>query len=601
MNITLAEKEQFVSSPPRFQLDPPGESPFEAIPSALVISSKGSYQFDWIENQNEQRNPKGGTLFDAIVSKSRIEAERSPSNPHVRANYALALMNSGNLLAAAKEFEAVLEKSPQHFMSLANLARIRSFQERFNDAELLYEKLMSLYPKELSPLVNLSYVLFRIGKLDRAAAILNQAIELDPDAAFPRYLMAVSDLKLSRPQDAIKHLRVAVRADVRSPATYQTLGVAYMMAGDSRAAARAFKTALSLAPDMREGVHSLANVLRQEEKIDELIEVLSVYLLRQPADIQAREILSDAYSQNKQYPFARLQLTEALRYVVGDDEHSRQLRARLLNNIGVCFDRLGDIDNTIIWVQKSVTTDQKSYSIPHLNLARLHLRKRQFGLALQALDTCRKFFPQNRQIPEVHASILVEQERQDEAINLLRDVVASGKTTAAIYANLGFYLANFNERWDEACQVMSEGLNLYPNSPEIINNLAYVQLMSGRPVEARKTLAMIEIDAKNVKPENRVALTATWGLLHLWEGELALGKDYYIRAEQLAREMNRKDLVPTVRQKMHLELAKAFLRHHLLVDAQAEIANGLSIKDGRPDFARELLSLADNTSTSSHD
>src|SRR5258706_199722 len=238
MNITLVEKEQFVSSPPRFQLDPPGESPFEAIPSALVISSKGSYKFDWIENQSEQRNPKGGTLFDAIVSKSRIEAERSPSNPHVRANYALALMNSGNLLAAAEEFETVLEKSPQHFMSLANLARIRTFQERFNDAELLYEKLMSLYPKELSPLVNLSYVLFRIGKLDRAAATLNQAIELDPDAAFPRYLMAVSDLKLSRPHDAIKHLRVAVRADVRSPATYQTLGVAYMMAGDNRNSTR---------------------------------------------------------------------------------------------------------------------------------------------------------------------------------------------------------------------------------------------------------------------------------------------------------------------------------------------------------------------------
>jgi len=83
-----------------------------------------------------------------------------------------------------------------------------------------------------------------------------------------------------------------------------------MMAGDAKAAARAFKTALSLAPDMREGVHSLANVLRQEKKIEELIEVLSVYLLRQPADIQAREILSEAYSQNKQYPLARLQLTE---------------------------------------------------------------------------------------------------------------------------------------------------------------------------------------------------------------------------------------------------------------------------------------------------
>jgi len=49
------------------------------------------------------------------------------------------------------------------------------------------------------------------------------------------------------------------------------------------------------------------------------------------------------------------------------------------------------------------------------------------------------------------------------------------------------------------------------------------------------------------------------GLLYLLGGDLALGRDFYLRAESMAIDQSRGDLVKAVRQKMHLELAKAFL------------------------------------------
>jgi len=583
-----SEKEQFVFSPPQFQLEPPGKSPFEAMPATSVISLKGLFDMNWVENPTEHAISKAEGILDDILARSRFDAERFPSDAQAHANYAVALMNRGNLDEAADEFSMALRLSPRHFMSLGNLARIRTLQGRFDDAEKIYEELSAMYPTELSALVNLSYILLRTGRLEKAASILNKALEIDADAIFPRYLMAISLLTLGKSHEAIKHLRFAARTEVRSPAIHQALGVAYVMAGDTRGAVRSFKTALTLAPDMKEAVHALANVLLQHGNIESLIELLAAYLEKRPDDVTAREILAEAYSQDKQYAPARLQLTTALRHV---HESDRKLRAKLLNNVGSCFDRQGDSEKAAQWIERSIAVDPAFDAVPYLNLARLHLRNRQFVQAWRILESCKELFPENHETPEVQALVLVEQKRYDEAIELLRDEVATGKAIPGSYGDLGWYLTDFRHNLDEARKIMYEGLKRYPKAPNIINNLAYALLMEGHPGEAREVLMSLRIDEKKARLEDKVALTATWGLLHLWEEDLAEGKHYYELAEEMAHESPRTDLSATVRQKMHLELAKAFLRHRDYALARTEIARGLAIRKGREVYEDELASL----------
>ena len=119
--------------------------------------------------------------------------------------------------------------------------------------------------------------------------------------------------------------------------------------------------------------------------------------------------------------------------------------------------------------------------------------------------------------------------------------------------------------------------------------------MNGHPTEARKVLTSLKINEKKIRAENRVTLTATWGLLYLWEGDIAKGKEYYEQAEEMAHGLFRNDLLAAVRQKMYLELAKASLRHHDLVAAKREIAKGLAVKGGRALFEMELISLQEET------
>jgi tetratricopeptide (TPR) repeat protein len=386
------EKEQFVLSPPQFRLESPKESPFEALPATSVTSLQGSFRLSWVENEVEIGMPRAQGILDDIVMRSRLDAERFPSDAFVHSNYGLALMHRGLLEESAKEFLAAVQLSPRHFMSLANLARIRTLQGQFDEAEAIYKELSTAYPNELSPLVNLSYIHLRTQKFDEATRILQSAIRIDYEAIFPRYLMAVSLLMLGKAHEAIGHLRIATRSEVRSPALYQTLGVAYLMAGDSKGAVRSFKTALTLAPDMKQAVRALANVLLEQNHTESLIELLSAYLEKHSDDIRAREILSEAYWRRREYPSARLQLVAALRQL-HDVKGSEPQRASLLNNAGACFDRLGDSDAAVQWITRSIQLCPTFDPVPYQNLGRILLRKGQFTQACQILEKCKTKFP----------------------------------------------------------------------------------------------------------------------------------------------------------------------------------------------------------------
>jgi tetratricopeptide (TPR) repeat protein len=600
ITTTLPEKEQFLSSLPQFQFEPSGQNPFEAMPPTTVVSSKGSFEMNWIEHPIAIGVSKAEQILDEILSRSRADVVRFPSSAQVRANYALALLNRGNLDEAAEEFLAALKISPQHFMSLASLARVRTLQGRFNDAGEIYEELTRIYPTELLPLVNLSYVLFRIGNFDEAAETLKRAIQIDGDAALPRYLMAVSLLRLRRPHEAITHLRVAARTDVRSPAVYQALGIAYVMAGDTKSAVRSFRTALTLAPDLKEGVHALANVLFERRDTQELIGFLSPYLERRPEDIVAREMLSKAFVEEKNYGQARAQLTTALRYIVDDGESDRKLRAQILNNIGFCFHRQGDDDQAIHWIERSIAVHPTFGATPYLNLVRLHARRRQFGPSLRVLESGEKIFPENHEIREARIVLATSQEKYAEAFDLIRHEIATGEATANTYGFYLWYLTEYEGRPDEALRAASELYAKYPDAPNKINQIAYALLMSGRSEEARLVLMSSERE-KKADPgiEGNVTLTATWGLLGLWEGDIESGRQYYELAARLALSSLQKNLPAMVQQKMHLEMAKAFLRNGDRVSAKAEIENGLEIQDGLSIYEKQLRSLSEQMSSAS--
>jgi serine/threonine protein kinase len=157
----------------------------------------------------------------------------------------------------------------------------------------------------------------------------------------------------------------------------------------------------------------------------------------------------------------------------------------------------------------------------------------------------------------------------------------------------GSLLTDLKHDFESACRVAEEGLERYPLSPLLMNNLAYSLLMGGQTEKARRVLESVPRGVRTRRLDTPTVLAATWGLLYLWEGRVEKGKEQYKAAELLARESRQLELPNTVRQKMHLEIARAYLRQQDISAAKVEISRGLSVRGGRDIYAQDLEALRD--------
>jgi Flp pilus assembly protein TadD len=602
-NTLSSTADEVVRSTTEFQLDPPEEGPLAVVSRSTLTKGKESFDFSWSDVQVTPTGNRAQFILEDIRNRCERDARRFPNDANVLSNYGMALLNLGSVDEAVATFHRALAVSPKHFISLASLARIRTSQGRFDEAESLYEQLHASNPKNAFPLVNAAYIELRRNNVAKARELLLRAISVDGSAVLPRYVMALVLLSLRQPKDAISQLRAAVRINVRAFALHQALGVAYLMAEDPKGAERSFRMALALAPDKQNAVRALSNVLLQHRQFGPLSSLLGEYLEKSQDDAGARELLACALIEQKQFTAARRQLQAALKSLPEGGSDIRQQKSRILNNLGVCEDGEGKLDPAGKLFMESIESSPAHDILVRHNLVRVRMRQNQFGEAHEILETCRDSAPGNHDTEELEGTLLAIEKEFAEAIALLTPEIQSGAATEGSYALLSGLLADEERRPEEGLKIASEGLKRYPLSMLLTNNLAYTLLMSGQAQEARRVLESMPRNARSIRLDTPSALAATWGLLFLWEGDLEKGRDEYKRAEQLASGILPANLPAIVRQKMHLEIARAHVRQREFTKAKVEISRGLNVKKGRESYREDLdkLLIALETSLEARD
>ena len=591
-------EKQLVLSPRQFQMEPP-ENPLVTMAPSTATSSDDRFTWTWVERSAESNETRTIGILEDILSRCHRDAIRFPKSSHARMNYGVALLNQGRLEEAEEELWAASKLMPRNPLITASLARVRILQGRLTEAEQLYEKLALDNPKEMASFANLAYIALRREDLDKATEILGRAISVDDSAILPRFLMAIVLLKKGNPTEAIRNLRVAAQTEVRLPSLHQALGVAYTIAGNTEKAIKSYKTALSLSPNMKNAVRALSNVLIQRGETESLIELLVPYLSRVPDDVSARERLAEAYLKQGQYASAREHYLTAMQSLSINALGFAKQRAGFMNNIGVCFEYQRDDKQALSWFTRAIETNASFEIIQYHNLAKLYIREGQFGKASKLLEVCEENFPDSDETIELQMLILIKQSKYREAVDLLNSELQRGRSTPRIYAHLGWLLTDINHDLVRGHEILTRGVTLFGWTPELTNNLAYTLLISGRPSEARAVLEGAPPKSKNDHIENDVALTATKGLLYLWEGDLNRGKSLYREAEILAQKSRERHLPEVVKQKMHFELAQYYLRTADIKAAKTEVARGLDVKNGRDFCERELIALRDRCAATS--
>lgn len=577
---------------PQFTVGVPRVNPLAANSILSLTKGVGGVDLDSIGEFKDQEAVDNETLLSRMIDRSRREVERRPDSARSHTNLGIALLNAGQVEAARIEFETALRTSPKHYIASTSLARIEVEVGNFDRAEQIYTEIQAHYPKNATPLVSLAQIAMKRHDWLGAERLFKKAIQMGHRAVTARYNLAMVCLKLGKGREAISLLRSVARDEVRAPFIYEGLGAAYALGGDLRRAAVAFKSALSLSPSSQNAVRGLAKVLLDLGSTEEATELLVDHLEKLPNDHEARQLLAKAYGRRKQFRSAAAQLIHAFTELDAGENTSLGLKARLANNIGAFFLNEGDVKQAWIWLTRSLAIAPDYEPIPYQNLARIYIQRHEFNQALATLEQCRKRFRDNQTTALLTAGTLVRQGFYDEAIRQFEPFIASGNAAPELYADLGRIFIDVKGDYISALRVLKEGYEKFSNDPAVVNNLAYTYLMSGEAQAARPILESFQpVQDPDQDARRSVALTATWGLLHIVEGELELGRRFYKEAERVAAAEGDKELARTVLQKMFLELARANVKTGEYAAARKYVQQGISIHQASDFYERDLRSI----------
>ena len=554
-------------------MNAPASDLFIAAGPIDVVKSDDHIHLKWREPSYHVRTHEAENFLGEAVARSRRDVDKHPDSPRSRMNLGVALMNADQVDEAIVEFESALRIDPSQYAALAHLVTARLRRGEVDQAERLAASLRQEFPADSVGPIMLACIAVRHGQSEQAVAALEDAIRLDQKSPLPRYLLGMVLMALDKESKAIAQLKAATRLDPYSPVFQRGLGVVYAVHGDLKRAVRAFKTSLALDPYAVESVCGLAKILIEQGDAESVIQLLSDYLSGRGDDRVVQELLAQAYRTQQQFVEMRRHLLQALRSLEGDESPEAVTeRARLMNNVGVACLSHNDLGMAEQWFRKSLNL------VPHpaafQNLHEVCLKLNDANSVRRVIDQWLENCPQDDDVQVLAAVNHAEDGDRERGIRELRELIERGVVTPRVFSALGALLSDDEGRLDEALVVVREAHERCPEETGILNNLAYVHLMRGEPSEAHKVLKNVNVEDR----KNSVYLTATWGLLKLWEGDLSEAVESYNSAAQLARSLGRRRLAQTARQKMHLELARHYLRVGDRPKAAIEARKGLLIR-----------------------
>lgn len=193
--------------------------------------------------------------------------------------------------SAAGYLEQALDREKPHPRVLELLSRIRSDQERFDDAAELYELGREKFPQSIAWLKGLAAAYLKSGNDDKLKSVLIELSRRDADNFSIRKKLAEMSLAKQEFQAARDHARSALHVDVLDADIHRILATAHVELGKHGPAIREFQVGLQLQPDDVPMQFGLAKAFFKSGKKVEARKTVTDLLLQEPDHAEAIELL----------------------------------------------------------------------------------------------------------------------------------------------------------------------------------------------------------------------------------------------------------------------------------------------------------------------
>ena len=355
-------------------------------------------------------------------------------------------------------------------------------------------------------------------------------------------------------EEALEAYEKTLLCDEESEYIMRKLAVLFIKMDLKENAAKLLEQIVSKNPQDTENRILLANVFNSQGKIDEAV---SIYkdLLEIKEDHDTLLMLGTLYAQNKEYDkaqkilnrlilleddsylghyyLARLYL-ELQYYDKAASSYERALELnwseRLAFEVAEFFENRQEYEKAIL-IYNKIIGEGESVDMAKTRLVNIYLTIEKYDTALELLRELRTILPESQSVDLTISRILLGQEKYDEAIMILEDVLKTNPELTVVRYILAtaYYRNNDNLRAEQQLKKIPEESNLHEDSIFL-----WVKMLndSDKYTEATTLLEQQIGDAATRKPSFYILLAS----LYRENEEIELGKKIYEQALRLFPE-----------------------------------------------------------------
>lgn len=405
-----------------------------------------------------------GKLDEALKAIGQMEKKRPAEDPipsHLRAQ---VLMKKGDVAGGRKALERSLEISPNFFPAVVLLSELDLAQKQPEAAQKRFEALLARKPDSAQAILGLARVkTLRGADKEEIAGLLRKAVEVAPNELLPRQILVAHHLRNQEPKVALTAAQNAVAALPKSAELLDSLGQAQV-------AAKEFNQAVSTYGKMAS---------------------------MQPQATLPHLRMAGVYMANKDPAGAAQSLRKAL-----EIQPNLLAAQQGLTELAVRGNRVPDALSMVKEIQKQRPQEAVGYALE----GEVQAAAQNWTAAIPAYDKALKLAPNASDLAiKLHSVQLLAQKKR-EADALAASWLSKHPKDLKFTLYMGDRAVAANDL-SAAAGHYQKALDLQPNSPLTLNNLAWVAGKLGR----KDALSLVE-KADQLAPNNP-AILDTWAML----------------------------------------------------------------------------------------
>ncbi len=490
-----------------------------------------------------------GEYLTRAIEHYRAALKKDPSAGFLAEELTDLYIQAGRLNDAVLEAEEMLKQNPANIEARRILGRIYMRmigdpqQGKLNENMLRksieqFREITSRAPKDLDAWLALGRLHKAAGSSADAEKAYNHALAIDPNSEDALTGLAIVYSDVGDTTRAIEKLK---QLNERNPSarTLTALAASYEQLRDFRSAAQVYRKALELQPENSRLKRALAQSLLYSDNTDEALEIYTQVASEDPRDAQVHLRIAEIHRIKRDYVKARASLEKArqmdgnsleVRYdevnlldAEGKPEEAIALLKGILeetakknynmaerSNRAMLLERLGLLYRGAGRHQEAVDTFRQIASLEPANGARAAVHvvdtwrmARNYEQAQQEAEAAAKKYPDERLVKMVHASVLADAGKTDEAAAQVRSLLNGERDRETWLALAQIY--EKGKRWEEGAKALEEAQKLSTGKQD----QAAVHFMRGALYERMKEWDRAETEFRKVlelEPDNAGAL-----------------------------------------------------------------------------------------------